>query len=64
MLASQQFRLIPAVPIDRNRMAAAFEALATRIQQRDHCDRVTALQRAVDENPERFDEYVRAMQGS
>jgi hypothetical protein len=41
MLPSQQFRLIPAVPIDRNRVAAAFEALATRIQKRDRCDRVT-----------------------
>jgi hypothetical protein len=39
---------------------AAFEELATQIQMRDGVHRVTALQRAVDENPDRFSEYCRA----
>jgi transposase len=48
------FRLIKAVPVDPARVCAAFEALATRvIQKRDRCDRMTALQRAVDEKPPR-----------
>jgi hypothetical protein len=54
------FRLIPAT-VDRDGVADAFEALATKIQLRDRCDRVTALQRAIDENPDRFEEYTRAM---
>jgi predicted LPLAT superfamily acyltransferase len=53
-------RLIPAAPLDRDAVASAFEALATKIQRRDHVDRVTALQRAVDEHPARYEEYVRA----
>ena len=57
--APTDFRLIRAS--DRDAVAAAFEALATEIQARDRCDRVTALQRAVDENPERFEAYCRAM---
>jgi predicted LPLAT superfamily acyltransferase len=40
---------------------AAFENLATQIQARDDVDRITALQRAIDENPGRFEEYARAM---
>jgi hypothetical protein len=54
------FTLIRAT-VDRDGIIDAFEALATQIQARDDCHRVTALQRAVDENPERFEEYARAM---
>ena len=35
--------------------------LATIIQKRDGCDRVSALQRAVDENPARFEDYCHAV---
>jgi len=58
--SSSSFRLIKAAPLDRDAVAAAFEALATKLQQRDGSDRVTALQRAIDEHPERFAEYCRA----
>jgi len=54
-------RLIKGKPLDRGAVCSAFEALATKIQRSDGCDRVTALQRAVDENPEQFAEYCRAM---
>jgi len=55
-------RLIKATPIDADAVASAFEALATKIQIRDGgCDRVTALQRAVDEHPKAFEAYCRAM---
>jgi len=54
-------RLIKAIPVDHDAVAAAFEALATAIQRRDDCDRLTALQRAVDENPKAFEAYFRAM---
>jgi hypothetical protein len=55
-------RLIKAIPVDHDAVAAAFEALATAIQHRDGCDRVTALQRAVDENPQAFRAYGRSME--
>jgi hypothetical protein len=58
---SSTYRLIKAPPVDRDAVAAAFEALATRIQQRDHSARVTALQRAIDENPEAYERYCRAV---
>jgi hypothetical protein len=35
-------------PVAPDDIAASFEALATRVQRRDRCRRVTALQRAVD----------------
>jgi hypothetical protein len=54
------FRLIAAT-VDRDGIIGAFENLATDIQARDDVDRVTALQRAVDEHPDRFEEYARAM---
>jgi hypothetical protein len=57
---AERYRLIPAVPVDPDDFASSFEAIATRIQTRDRCDRVTALQRAIDENPERYSEYCRA----
>jgi hypothetical protein len=46
-------RLIKAAPIDPDVVAAAFESVATTIQARESCDRVTALQHAVDEKPPR-----------
>jgi hypothetical protein len=52
------YKLIKTRPVDP---CAVFEALATRIQRRDRCDRVTALQRAVDEHPEQFEAYCRAV---
>jgi hypothetical protein len=54
------FRLIPAT-VDRDGVADRFEAIATNIQHRDRCDRVVALQRSVDEHPEAYAEYCRAM---
>jgi hypothetical protein len=50
------FRLIRSP--DRDAIAEAFEALADAIQKRN---RVTALQHAVDEHPEAFEEYAGAM---
>jgi hypothetical protein len=44
----------PADPV------GAFTQLADQIQRRDHCPRVTALQRAVDENRCAFEAYCRA----
>src|SRR5262245_42419217 len=38
----------------------AFEALTSN-KHRDGCDRVTALQRSVDENPRAYEAYCRAM---
>jgi hypothetical protein len=58
-MPAEHYRLIPAEPVDPDDIASSFEALATRIQKRDGCDRVTALQRAVDENPGAFDAYCR-----
>lgn len=55
------FTLIKAPPIDADAICAAFEALATAIQRRDRCDRVTALQRAIHEHPKAFEAYYRAM---
>jgi hypothetical protein len=54
-------RLIKATPVDPDVVATAFESVVTKIQRRDRCDRVTALQRAVDENPAAFEEYARVM---
>jgi len=60
MLATAS-RLIKAVPIDADAVATAFEARATKIQCRDGCRRVVALQRAIDEHPKAFEAYCRAM---
>ena len=66
------FTLIQITPSERKATArvtprsvgedpvGAFEELATAIQMRDKCHRVTALQRACDENPDKFSEYCRA----
>jgi hypothetical protein len=58
---SEGFTLIKAAPVDPATVCDRFEELATRIQRRDRCDRVTALQKAVDENPGAFEQYCRAM---
>jgi|HubBroStandDraft_6_1064221.scaffolds.fasta_scaffold1467342_1 hypothetical protein len=61
MMAAPRFnayKLIKNRPVDP---IGAFEALATRIQKRDRCDRVTALQKACDENPGAFEAYCRAI---
>jgi hypothetical protein len=60
-MLAEHYRLIPASPVGRDAVAERFKALATCIQARDDCDRVTALQRAIDENSTRFAEYCRAM---
>jgi quinol monooxygenase YgiN len=57
---SGAFTLIKAVPTDTERVCAAFEALATKIQRRDGCHRVEALQKAVDEHPREYEAYCRA----
>jgi hypothetical protein len=54
---AERFRLIPAEPVGPDAIAASFEALVTRIQTRDDCHRIEALERAVEESPERFAEY-------
>lgn len=52
MLArEQQFRLLPAPPVDPNRVIAAFVRLVDAIQARDDCNRIEALQRASNEHP-------------
>jgi hypothetical protein len=66
-MTPQAFRLIPrerptakilqSEPADP---VGAFTQLADQIQRRDHCPRVTALQRAVDENRCAFEAYCRA----
>ena len=60
-MLAERFRLISAAPIDADTVISAFEARATTIQKCRGCTRITALQRAVDENPERCAEYCRAM---
>jgi hypothetical protein len=55
------YRLIKAAPADPAAVLDAFEALATRTQNRDGCDRVAALQRAVDENPDAYAAYCCAL---
>ena len=60
-MLTQRFRLISAAPMNADAVISAFEAHATTIQKCHGCDRITALQRVVDENPERFAEYCRAM---
>jgi hypothetical protein len=59
-MLAERYRLIPAAPVAPDDVAASFEALATRIQRRDRCHRVRALQRTVDEQPARYVECCRA----
>jgi hypothetical protein len=61
LLPSPSFRLIKAMAIDPDLVIEAFEALATKIQNRDGCSRVTALQQTIDENPEKYSQYCWAM---
>ena len=61
---AQRYRLMPAAPVAPDVVAALFEALATRIQRRGRCHRVTALQRALDEKPDRFPCYYAAHSGA
>ena len=51
------FRLIRA---PRRDAEAAFLAIVDKIQRRDGCDRVRALQAACDENPDAYSRYVEA----
>jgi hypothetical protein len=43
MSHADTFTLIKVGPVDPARVCAAFEALATRIQNHDRCDRVTGV---------------------
>ena len=47
-------------PADVVASSFSFEQLVDAIERRDRCHRVKALQRAIDENPRRFEEYCRA----
>ena len=58
---SDAYTLIKAAPVDLARLCEGFEALVTRIQCRDDVDRVTALQRAINENPRAYADYCRAI---
>jgi hypothetical protein len=61
MLAREQrFRLLSAPPVDANRVIAAFMRLVDAIQVRDGCDRIEALQRASDEHPAAYAQYLLA----
>ena len=52
--------LIPPPRIDVNRIAPVLEAIVTQIQARDECSRIKALQRAIDEYPQVYAEYLDA----
>ena len=49
-------------PLDPAAVATAFERIADRVQARTGCDRVAALQKAVDEHPAAFERYVAAVE--
>jgi hypothetical protein len=59
-LAPGRFRLIRGHH-HRREPAVGFLALADAIQRRDGCPRLEALQRACDEHPAAFENYVAAM---
>ena len=63
-MTTQAFRLIqrerPIAEFPQSDPVAEFTRLADQIQARDGCHRVTALQKAIDEHPDRYAEYCRA----
>ena len=48
-------------PLAPEAVATAFERIADRVQARTGCDRIAALQRAVDEHPDAYRRYCAAM---
>jgi len=53
-------RTIRAAPTDADAIAFGVRSDRDTHPFRDGCDRIRALQRAVDENPAKFAEYLRA----
>ena len=62
-LPRQIARLIEVAPVRPIAIVTAFETLATVIQERKRCDRVTALQMAIHDYPMAYKRYCRAVGG-
>lgn len=64
MLATEQFRLLPASKrpsVTQGDAVAGFLALADQIMRLERCCLLSALQRACDRHPQQFAEYCRAV---